>query len=243
MMTLTDRLGNDIAGYLQEETPAAAMQKQPQQNDGFFGFLSLSPRSQRHELQQGNMSVEEYHRRNQQFLQSSEQERQRLQKAMRDSSPHRQYVYCSATAFFLLYSIAFLINTILLFHCVLDECHRHHDRIVRAFLRLTTIIGKKIRPRVNQLHTGGAQLSTLVVDPMTNSSSSNSHTRSIRIKSITAEKTLRGRSLIDEAAEIVRSGPLESLVPRVACRQGKYNGQFGETCGVLHVPYTLPFFV
>jgi hypothetical protein len=94
MTTLTDRLGNDIAGYLQEETPPAAMQKQmpPQQNDGFFSFLSLSPRSQRRQLQQGNVSVEEYHRRNQQFLQSSEQERQRIQKAMRDSSPHRQYV-------------------------------------------------------------------------------------------------------------------------------------------------------
>jgi hypothetical protein len=90
MMTLTDRLGNDIAGYLQEETPAVAMNQQqlPQQTDGFFGFLNMSPRSQ----SKTEMSVEEFHRQNQQFLQSSEQERARIQKAMRDSSPQRPYV-------------------------------------------------------------------------------------------------------------------------------------------------------
>lgn len=90
MVTLTDRLGNDIAGYLQEETPTGN-QKQQQQNDGFFGFLQLSPGSRRQQQQSG-MSVEEFHRRNQQFLLSSEQERSRMQKAMRDSSPRRQYV-------------------------------------------------------------------------------------------------------------------------------------------------------
>jgi len=92
MVTLTDRLGNEIAGYLQEETPTAAMgreQQSQQANDGFFGFLSLSPRSQQ---QQSGVSVEEFHRRNQQFLQSSEQERARMQKAIRDNSPRRQYV-------------------------------------------------------------------------------------------------------------------------------------------------------
>jgi hypothetical protein len=85
MMTLTDRLGNDIAGYLQEETPA----ENQKQNDGFFGFLQLSPGS-RWQQQQSGVSVEEFHRRNQQFLLSSEQERARMQRAMRDSSPHRQ---------------------------------------------------------------------------------------------------------------------------------------------------------
>ena len=92
MTTLTDRLGNDIAGYLQQETPETNMDMQqlPQQgSDGFFGFLTFSPSSKQ---SKGGMSVEEFHRRNQEFLQQSEQQRNQMQRAVRDSSPHRQYV-------------------------------------------------------------------------------------------------------------------------------------------------------
>jgi hypothetical protein len=80
---LTDRLGNEIAGYLQEQIPAP----EGQQNDGFFGFLQFSPSQE-----QRSVTVEEFHQRNQEFLQQSEYARSKMQKAMRDNSPHRQYV-------------------------------------------------------------------------------------------------------------------------------------------------------
>jgi hypothetical protein len=89
MVTLTDRLGNEIAGYLQEQTPA------PPDSDGFFGFLHFSPASassqQQQQQQQRSVTVEQFHQRNQEFLQQSEYARSK-QKALRDNSPHRQYV-------------------------------------------------------------------------------------------------------------------------------------------------------
>jgi hypothetical protein len=83
MATLTDRLGNEIAGYLQEQIPAP----EGQQDKGFFGFLQFSPSQQ-----QRSITVEEFHQRNQEFLQQSDYARSKMQKAMRDNSPYRQYV-------------------------------------------------------------------------------------------------------------------------------------------------------
>lgn len=117
-MTLTDRLGKDIAGYLQEEESPAMGSKEynSQQQEGFFGnFFNLSPRSQQRVAANNDISAEEFHRRNQEFLQSSEQERHRMQKAMliRDHSPRRQYVVVLVTTY-----IVILVLTVYA-HCLL----------------------------------------------------------------------------------------------------------------------------
>jgi hypothetical protein len=113
--TLTDRLGNEIAGYLQEQNTTTTLPPPPpppaKRKKGFFGFLHFTPHSssssssKKHKHKQrggggGGVTVEEFHQRNQEFLQQSEYARSK-QKALRDNSPHRQYVnnecvYCSA---------------------------------------------------------------------------------------------------------------------------------------------------
>jgi hypothetical protein len=138
MVTLTDRLGNEIAGYLQEQTTPA-----PPESGGFFGFLQFSPSSQRR-----GVTVEEFHQRNQEFLQQSEYARSK-QKALRDNSPHRQYVNECVSTLNHIHTNVRVFTFFCLFapYFTLGKWPRRlaNGLIDLAFLLLTTTTGTKDR--------------------------------------------------------------------------------------------------
>jgi len=88
LRVLTDRLGKDIKGFLKGGKKQNQPQQEQQQGRGkgflagvFGGDRSPSP---------NNMTVQEYHQKNQAFLKKTAPEREVIAKRMRDPSPQRR---------------------------------------------------------------------------------------------------------------------------------------------------------
>lgn len=84
---MTDQLGRDIKGFLQggKKQDQYQQQEQPSKGNGFFAGIFGPERSP----SPVNMSVEDYHNRNQAFLQKTAPQREYLAQKRRDPSPQR----------------------------------------------------------------------------------------------------------------------------------------------------------
>ena len=83
---MTDQLGRDIKGFLQGKKQAQYNQQQQppkEKGKGFFAGIFGAGQSD----SPVNMSVEDYHRRNQAFLQTTASQRELLAQRRRDPSP------------------------------------------------------------------------------------------------------------------------------------------------------------